>query len=153
MSSTQAIAVARRWLAYQDALEAWGGNQYEQEPNDPGHGLQELQDALLGLTRAGEYDLARSFYRLVWEHVGVFAENGTEHDPWLVPALVDELERRAVTTLPEAVTEAPVTIAPAAVTRECEWCGEPLPSGLRLDARYCPGSRCRVAALRARRDT
>lgn len=34
---------------------------------------------------------------------------------------------------------------------EACWCGEPLPAGRRADARYC-GVRCRVAALRARRE-
>lgn len=35
--------------------------------------------------------------------------------------------------------------------RRCESCGKRLPKGLRVDARFCPGVRCRVAACRKRR--
>src|SRR6201999_98585 len=32
--------------------------------------------------------------------------------------------------------------------RRCEFCQRKLPKRLRFDAQFCPGSRCRVAALR-----
>jgi hypothetical protein len=35
--------------------------------------------------------------------------------------------------------------------RACAACGEPLPSSVRVHARYCPGGRCKMAASRARR--
>lgn len=35
--------------------------------------------------------------------------------------------------------------------RRCEWCGAPLPMGVRADARYCTGGACRMASHRARR--
>ena len=35
--------------------------------------------------------------------------------------------------------------------RPCQHCGEPIPATMRADARYCSG-RCRVAALRSRRE-
>ncbi len=35
--------------------------------------------------------------------------------------------------------------------RLCEFCQKKLPKRLRFDARFCPGSRCRVAALRRSR--
>jgi hypothetical protein len=35
--------------------------------------------------------------------------------------------------------------------RDCEWCGNPLPAARTTRRRYCIGSRCRVAASRARR--
>lgn len=36
-------------------------------------------------------------------------------------------------------------------TTHCAHCETPLPEGLNASARYCPGSACRVAAMRARR--
>jgi hypothetical protein len=56
----------------------------------------------------------------------------------------------AVTPPRPLVSTSPRPSHPLPAVRTCGWCGDPLPSSLRADARYCVGGSCRVAAHRAR---
>ena len=65
-----------------------------------------------------------------------------------------ELSRREPSTARDpsrgsAARRAPAGRLPGEASRSCERCGEPLPAGLRAQARYC-SKRCRQAASRAR---
>jgi hypothetical protein len=134
-----------------------------------GHGQAELPEALAAPIW-GRYALFRGHPRitglLMWDvherHVVAAGERGGQKFDEVLSAPRPPIRLAVIPAVPTTPRDtSPGQAAPAdqqfslpardagEVSRVCEHCGESLPAGLRLEARYC-SKRCRQAASRAR---